>query len=972
MPRLAEAQVVVGPEAQLVGLVVVQAAERVVTRLVEDLGVVAEVRRGAGGVGPLALVVAVVAQLVGPVALHGPGVGQAVAGLQLHGAVLAHEVVGVGVERAVEGAQVDAVHADVGLAGALVDEVLEEAGDGPVAVDGLDVAAPGQGHAGREGPLARGRRGQVGGEGLGGRREAAAQDLGVVGGVEARGAAAAHAGRAGVEQVQVGRVADRRVVGELGLGELAGVLGVGGVEPELAVALGVPAQGQARHEVVGVGADDAAGGVAAHALVAHSQVGRPVAVDLPLVVQEEGLGGDVDAGARGRVPADGQIAAGLEDRLEAALGVERRPADRALADVVGVERVVGLGLGVAAGVGGAVVLVAGLDVVAPEAGGRQEVRQAAGDLAVVAVLGVLGREVGGVVVVGAVVREDRRVHEGRALPAGVLELELLLRVLRLGEQARADHAVVVGREQALGRGARRDVEGGRVGREARQAGPELLDLGVDVAGLHGVVLGQRAGQLRLVAVVRLLLGVGDGRELQQLADLQVLAAGRAEEPQAVLQDRAAQRGRVGLVGGLLLTGAVHRPVHRHAGGRVLSGGLAALQRVLVAPGGVGVVDPEAAAEGVAAAFGDGVDHAAAEAPVLGRDAGGQHLHLLEGVLDEQAVGRAEEVVVHVDPVDQEDVVEGERARDGDLVGVGGVVAQARRELRDRGQGAAGGQLVHGLVAVVGAHGALLEGRGGLGRDRHRLLHGRHRQAGVGLGRGAQRHGQRLPDGRQAGQLERDRVGARRQGLEDVAAVGVAHRGAQALQRRRLGRDRDARQRLAVRRLHLAAENAGLRALRERGARDPQGQGREGVPRHQSLEHRLSLLVRGDSTRPALPRRGARRDRATYKKRAIQRVEETSKALHAWARSRAAGRGGVVWPRAAGHWRPVAVFRPRHASLGPAPNRTSGHRVAWPRLRGAEGGARRAAPGGWIESTRPHDRLDRPPARARAALCFRWP
>ena len=82
-----------------------------------------------------------------------------------------------------------------------------------------------------------------------------------------------------------------------------------------------------------------------------------------------------------------------------------------------------------------------------------------------------------------------------------------------------------------------------------------------------------------------------------------------------------------------------------------------------------------------------------EAAVLGGDARGQHLRLLDGVLDEDVVRCAEQVVVDVDAVDQEDVVVGEAAGDGHLSDVRRVVGEARSKLRDTGWCAAYGDRV---------------------------------------------------------------------------------------------------------------------------------------------------------------------------------------------------------------------------------------------------------------------------------------
>ena len=71
-----------------------------------------------------------------------------------------------------------------------------------------------------------------------------------------------------------------------------------------------------------------------------------------------------------------------------------------------------------------------------------------------------------------------------------------------------------------------------------------------------------------------------------------------------------------------------------------------------------------------------------EPAVLGGDARRQHLRLLDGVFDEQVLRLREQVVVHVDAVDHEDVVEGERAVDDQLAGVRRVLGDAGRQRRD--------------------------------------------------------------------------------------------------------------------------------------------------------------------------------------------------------------------------------------------------------------------------------------------------
>jgi hypothetical protein len=100
-----------------------------------------------------------------------------------------------------------------------------------------------------------------------------------------------------------------------------------------------------------------------------------------------------------------------------------------------------------------------------------------------------------------------------------------------------------------------------------------------------------------------------------------------------------------------------------------------------------LVVAEAAGEAVAAALGDRLHDAATEAAVLGRDARGEYLHLLDRVFDEEVVGGAKEVVGHVHTVDQELVVIGEAAGNRDLAGIRRVVGQPRGQFGDALNGA---------------------------------------------------------------------------------------------------------------------------------------------------------------------------------------------------------------------------------------------------------------------------------------------
>ena len=127
----------------------------------------------------------------------------------------------------------------------------------------------------------------------------------------------------------------------------------------------------------------------------------------------------------------------------------------------------------------------------------------------------------------------------------------------------------------------------------------------------------------------------------------------------------------------------------HLARALLAGGL--FERRLVGPRRVRQVAADAAREHVAAALGDGVDDAAGEAAVFGGHRRGQDLRFLDRFFDEQIVGTREQVVADVDAVEQEHVVVGDRARDGDLVDVRRVVGEAGRELGDQRRRAAGRQ-----------------------------------------------------------------------------------------------------------------------------------------------------------------------------------------------------------------------------------------------------------------------------------------
>ncbi len=177
-----------------------------------------------------------------------------------------------------------------------------------------------------------------------------------------------------------------------------------------------------------------------------------------------------------------------------------------------------------------------------------------------------------------------------------------------------------------------------------------------------MVLLDCAGQLHftaLVVVVLYGLDAGDGQGSRVVDRL--ISSGH-EEPQGVLEDGAAK----GALENILQVVGMWRsgPAARSGHGRV-----ARFERRLGRPRRILKVDATGAGEGVASAFRHGVDDSAAEPSVLGRDACGQDLSLLDRILDKQVLGRREQVVVHVDAIDHEDVVERERSVDHDLTDV---------------------------------------------------------------------------------------------------------------------------------------------------------------------------------------------------------------------------------------------------------------------------------------------------------------
>ena len=182
------------------------------------------------------------------------------------------------------------------------------------------------------------------------------------------------------------------------------------------------------------------------------------------------------------------------------------------------------------------------------------------------------------------------------------------------------------------------------------------------------------------------------------------------------------------------------------------------------------------------------------------------------------VGLGEVVVVDVGAVDQEHVVVGEPAVDLELAPVGGLLRDGGGEGGDLVDRAADRKLLDLVVVARRAvDGDLLRFDGG-GCDGHGFR-GLDAQAGVGPHHVADGYADLLHRGPHPGQLDRDRVVARRQELEDVVAAGPRRLRALTLLRRRFDGDGRARGRAAVLQLDGASQLAGLDALRQDQAMD---------------------------------------------------------------------------------------------------------------------------------------------------------
>ena len=435
--------------------------------------------------------------------------------------------------------------------------------------------------------------------------------------------------------------------------------------------------------------------------------------------------------------------------------------------------------------------------------GAPERRHVAGNLPVVAVLGVGRVEVGRVVEAGARQRDERRVNDVGAGAAFVGELELALRVLRFPDRVATDAAVVgevihvrVGAIDLAGR-----VDDERL--QARIVG--ALAVVIQVAALKRVVSRDRAGEFDFTALIEIIRSQLDAglRQVDRYFNLLITAGG--EEPQAIADDRTAESTFVdalqivGILGGVL-------------GGTAAGVGGRFLERRLHRPRRVQQVHAPAARERVAAALGHRVDDAAAESAVLGRDARGQHRGFLDGVLNEQVLRLREQVVVDVDAVDHEHVVPCEGAIDDDLPGIGRPLGHVGRERRYALDGARRRERDDFFLANVGANGRCGDHRRRFRDDLDRLRQRARRQRHVLRDLQAHGHRRRLLDRRKAAQFKCHVVLAGGQCRQRVIAFTVADGRTRALKGRRGGGDGHSGNCQSLLVLNRSADGAGLDAL----------------------------------------------------------------------------------------------------------------------------------------------------------------
>ena len=360
-----------------------------------------------------------------------------------------------------------------------------------------------------------------------------------------------------------------------------------------AVAAHVVSHSQPRHRTHGVDTVFDVGGAGRHMLDAHAKIGRYVLRHDPAVLGVHGVVVDIQRRAGRRDEVEDIGVPGREERDDASVAIEHGLATSVL-EVVSLKYVAGGRGRIAADLLAPEPLVADFELVS-----ASEVLSAAGELAVVATVGIRRVEIRRVVLLRGVEREERRFHEAAVGAAARVGGELLVRVLRVEQQLLPRHSAVVEQQEMI-----RPflvAQGERIDRHqtAREVGLVRLPAWIaDRTALNRVSRGERRGHLELASLVAISSDVLRAGHRQRRRGFLPCEAAGEEEPEPILDDRAAERP---------LVHGVQAAHPRHAA--------RLLERCFSAPGVVRQVQPVAAREQVAAAPGDGVHHAAAEASV---------------------------------------------------------------------------------------------------------------------------------------------------------------------------------------------------------------------------------------------------------------------------------------------------------------------------------------------------------------------
>ena len=254
------------------------------------------------------------------------------------------------------------------------------------------------------------------------------------------------------------------------------------------------------------------------------------------------------------------------------------------------------------------------------------------------------------------------------LAPGADELERALRDERLDEQLRGQHAAVGAGVEPLRQSSR--PQAAQIHRQVLvEAVVDLRAIVVVVVHLEAVFRVEGIRALDLVAPLLLRELVRNRGGDQRPALRLVAQTARREEPEPIAHHRAADRVLVGR----------DDLVDPRLGRRRQALGLERRQRPPLV-----VVErlAEAARELVAARLGDDVDHAAAEPAELGGDAAVGDGRFLDRVFDRRIEGLSADVLVDADAVEEEQILEADRAAERERARRPGGM-NARRHQQDR-------------------------------------------------------------------------------------------------------------------------------------------------------------------------------------------------------------------------------------------------------------------------------------------------